>query len=126
MTIYNYHLDFSKGVEVLPQTLSIIRDDLIDHTSLPISIIYQNQIVAPIYFSINHTYNFLYAGATEIDGKAIAFMASSFAGKSTLTNYFIQRGHQLITDDKMATYESDGEIAIRKLKDLYYKITCIH
>jgi hypothetical protein len=35
-------------------------------------------------------------------------MAPSFGGKSTLTDYFIQRGHPLITDDKMATYEKDG------------------
>ena len=35
-------------------------------------------------------------------------MAPSFGGKSTLTDYFIQRGHPLITDDKMATFERDG------------------
>jgi hypothetical protein len=66
-------------------------------------------VVLPIYFSIAQKYRFLHAGAVEVDEKTVLFMAPSFGGKSTLTDYFIQRGHPLITDDKMATYESDGE-----------------
>lgn len=65
-------------------------------------------IVGPIYFSINRTYNFLHAGAVEIEDKPVLFMAPSHGGKSTLTDYFIQRGHPLITDDKMATFQRDG------------------
>lgn len=66
-------------------------------------------LVLPIYFSINKTYKFLHAGAVEVDGKAILFMAPSFGGKSTLTDYFLQKGELLITDDKMATFEKDGQ-----------------
>jgi hypothetical protein len=64
--------------------------------------------VLPIYFSISQKYRFLHAGAVEIDGQAVAFMAPSFGGKSTLTDYFLRRGHPLITDDKLATFERDG------------------
>lgn len=65
-------------------------------------------IVAPIYFSIGQVYKFLHAGAVEIEDKSVLFMAPSHGGKSTLTDYFIQHGHPLITDDKMATFERDG------------------
>lgn len=65
-------------------------------------------VVLPIYFSIAQKYRFLHAGAVEVEEKAILFMAPSFGGKSTLTDYFLQRGHPLITDDKLATYEADG------------------
>ncbi len=65
-------------------------------------------VVLPIYFSISQKYRFLHAGAVEIDGQAVAFMAPSFGGKSTLTDYFLRRGHPLITDDKLATFERDG------------------
>jgi hypothetical protein len=66
-------------------------------------------IVLPIYFSIGQVYKFLHAGAVEIADKPVLFMAPSHGGKSTLTDYFLQRGHPLITDDKMATFERDGE-----------------
>lgn len=66
-------------------------------------------VVLPIYFSITQTYKFLHAGAVEIDGDPVLFMAPSFGGKSTLTDYFIRRGHPLITDDKMATFERGGD-----------------
>lgn len=66
-------------------------------------------IVLPIYFSIGQVYKFLHAGAVEIEDKSVLFMAPSHGGKSTLTDYFLQRGHPLITDDKMATFEKDGE-----------------
>lgn len=65
-------------------------------------------VVLPIYFSISQTYRFLHAGAVEIEGKPVLFMAPSHGGKSTLTDYFLSRGHPLITDDKMATFERDG------------------
>lgn len=65
-------------------------------------------IALPIYFSIAQIYKFLHAGAIEIEAKTVLFMAPSFGGKSTLTDYFLQKGHPLVTDDKMATFERDG------------------
>jgi len=65
-------------------------------------------IVLPIYFSIGEVYKFLHAGAVEIEEKSVLFMAPSHGGKSTLTDYFIKQGHRLVTDDKLATYEENG------------------
>lgn len=65
-------------------------------------------LVLPIYLSIAQTYKFLHSGAVEVDEKTILFMAPSHGGKSTLTDYFLQKGHPLVTDDKMATFEKDG------------------
>jgi hypothetical protein len=65
-------------------------------------------VVLPVYFSISQTYRFLHAGAVEIDECSVLFMAPSHGGKSTLTDYFLSKAHPLITDDKMATFESDG------------------
>lgn len=66
-------------------------------------------LVLPIYFSISNTYKFLHAGSVEINRKTVLFMAPSHGGKSTLTDYFIQHGHLLVTDDKMATFEKGGD-----------------
>jgi len=65
-------------------------------------------LVLPIYLSIAQTYKFLHSGAVEVDEKTILFMAPSHGGKSTLIDYFLKKGHPLVTDDKMATFEKDG------------------
>jgi hypothetical protein len=64
--------------------------------------------VLPLYFTLEDTYIFLHAGAVEIDGKPILFTAESFGGKSTMTDFFMKKGHTMISDDKVATYEKDG------------------
>ena len=66
-------------------------------------------IVLPVYFIIEGTYEFLHAGAVEIDKQPVLFIAKSFGGKSTMTDYFMKRGHTMISDDKVATFEKDGE-----------------
>jgi hypothetical protein len=43
-----------------------------------------------------------HAGAVEIEGKAVAFLAPSHVGKSTLVNHFLTEGHALITDEHLA------------------------
>jgi len=35
-------------------------------------------------------------------------MGNSYAGKSTLTDYFLQKNHTLLSDDKLATYEQNA------------------
>lgn len=65
-------------------------------------------IVLPIFFTAEETYDFLHAGAVEIDNKPILFIAESFGGKSTLTDFFLQLGHTIISDDKVATYQDKG------------------
>jgi len=66
-------------------------------------------IVLPVFFTVEETYDFLHAGAVEVDGKPILFVAESFGGKSTMTDFFMKQGHTAVSDDKVATYEKDGQ-----------------
>ena len=61
-------------------------------------------IFLPLFFTLEGYYKFLHAGAVEVDGKVVLFIAPSMGGKSTLTDYFINQGHILVSDDKVATY----------------------
>lgn len=86
----------------------------------------------PILFTIENKYYFLHAGAVEVEKKPILFIANSFGGKSTLTNYFIKKNHTMISDDKVGTYNQDGKIMAvpsysyhrpyRKMEDLGIKV----
>ena len=64
----------------------------------------------PLVFEIENKYKILHVGSVEISGKSILFSASSYGGKSTLTDYFLKQGHRLIGDDT---------VAIEKQKDTY-------
>ena len=66
-------------------------------------------IVLPVFFTVEERYDFLHAGAIEIEGKPILFVAESFGGKSTMTDFFMKQGHTAVSDDKVATYEKDGQ-----------------
>ncbi len=55
----------------------------------------------PMSLEFNHVYHYLHVGAVETDGKTLFFSAPSFGGKSTLTDYFIQQGATLISDDAL-------------------------
>ena len=86
----------------------------------------------PIYFTIADTYYFLHAGAVRVNSKTVLFMADSMGGKSTTTDYFIQKGHTLVSDDKVGTFEEDGKFRLvssypyhrpyRKFEDLGLKV----
>ena len=89
-------------------------------------------IVLPIFFTLEETYDFLHAGAVEVDGKPILLIAESFGGKSTMTDFFMKHGHTMISDDKVATYEKKGQVfavsshahhrPYRKMEDLGYEV----
>ena len=53
-------------------------------------------------------YDFLHAGAVEVEGKPILFIAESFGGKSTITDYFMQQGHTMVADDCVGTYKKSN------------------
>jgi len=86
----------------------------------------------PIFFTITNEYYFLHAGAVRVSNKTILFMADSMGGKSTTTDYFIQKGHTLVSDDKVGTFEEDGIFKLvssypyhrpyRKFEDLGFKV----
>jgi hypothetical protein len=60
-------------------------------------------VFLPLYLTLEEKVDFIHAGAVLVDDEAIAFVAPSTGGKSTLTAHFLARGHQLVTDDKLAT-----------------------
>ena len=64
--------------------------------------------VLPIFFTLEEAYDFLHAGAVEVEGKPILFIAESFGGKSTMIDYFMKEGHTMISDDSVGTYEKGG------------------
>lgn len=52
----------------------------------------------------------LHGSAVVVNGKAYAFIGDSGAGKSTLASAFLQKGHELVTDDVIAvSLSSHGE-----------------
>lgn len=63
----------------------------------------------PLYYTLENIYHMLHMGAVEINGKACLFAAHSFGGKSTLTHYFLQRGHKLLSDDKLALFKHNND-----------------
>ncbi|WP_428356409.1 hypothetical protein [Methyloprofundus sp.] len=59
----------------------------------------------PLKFALEKRYEMLHVGAVEVAGRPIFFSAESFGGKSTLTDYFIQQGHALYSDDSLAIFQ---------------------
>ena len=89
-------------------------------------------LLLPLYFTLEDKYDFLHAGAVEIDGRPVLFIAPSMGGKSTLTDYFIRKGHALVSDDKVPTFVRDGKFMAvgshpyhrpyRKFEELGYRV----
>jgi serine kinase of HPr protein (carbohydrate metabolism regulator) len=99
----------------------------------------------PILFTLENRYYFLHAGSVEVEDKPILFIADSFGGKSTMTDFFMKKGHTMISDDKVGIFQDErGMIAVpsyayhrpyRQMEDLGYfvenfakeakKIACI-
>ena len=48
-------------------------------------------------------------GSVEIGGKPVVFSAFSFGGKSTMTDYFLQKGHTMLSDDSLAIDKRGNE-----------------
>jgi serine kinase of HPr protein (carbohydrate metabolism regulator) len=84
----------------------------------------------PVLFTLEDIYYFLHAGAVEVEDEPILFIAASFGGKSTMTDFFMKKGHTMISDDKVAIYKDGNDmIAVpsysyhrpyRKMEDLGY------
>ena len=89
-------------------------------------------LLLPLYMTLENMYDFLHAGAVEVEGKPIFFIAPSMGGKSTMTDYFIKQGHPLVSDDKVPTFISDGKFMAvgshpyhrpyRKFEELGYRV----
>jgi len=66
--------------------------------------------VLPVVLTLEDRYTFLHVGAVEVEGAPIIFSAESFGGKSTMTDYFIGRGHAMLCDDSLGTYSENGKV----------------
>jgi len=64
-------------------------------------------IVLPLFWTLEGSFYFLHTGSVLIEGKAVLFMGESYAGKSTMTDLFLQKQHPLLSDDKLATFYDD-------------------
>ncbi|RLA69295.1 MAG: hypothetical protein DRG09_06145 [Epsilonproteobacteria bacterium] len=86
----------------------------------------------PLVFELERIYRILHVGAVEVAGNVILFSAFSFGGKSTLTDYFIKKGHTMLSDDTLGIVrEKDGYKTIasypfhrpyRKAEELGYPV----
>jgi len=79
-----------------------------DHDANLLSFWFIHQML-PMYMTLEGMYDFIHAGAVEVDGKPIFFIAPSMGGKSTLTDYFIKKDHRLVSDDKVPTFIQDNK-----------------
>jgi len=66
-------------------------------------------ILLPLWFTVEGKYEFFHACSVEIDETPVLFTAPSMGGKSTLTDYFLGKGHALVSDDKVAVVEESGD-----------------
>lgn len=65
-------------------------------------------IFLPVYLTLERGYDFIHSAAVAVDGEPILFIAPSMGGKSTLGDYFLRRGHPMLSDDKVATFLHEG------------------
>jgi len=89
-------------------------------------------IFLPLYLTLEGLYEFIHASAVDIANHTLLFTAPSHGGKSTLTDFFVQQGHRLVSDDKVATFfEDETYFAVpshpnhrpyRKFEDLGYRV----
>lgn len=65
-------------------------------------------IVLPFWLTLSRSAVFLHASAIVVGNTATLFMAPTGTGKSTLAKYMVNRGHQFLSDDKLALRYADG------------------
>jgi hypothetical protein len=63
----------------------------------------------PLQLTLEQSHKILHTSSVMIENKAILFSAFSFGGKSTLTAYFVDKGHQLLADDSIGIVKEKEE-----------------
>jgi hypothetical protein len=61
----------------------------------------------PLVLELDNRYHILHVSGVKIAEKAVLFSAFSGGGKSTLIDYFIQKGHAVYGDDTVAVKEDN-------------------
>jgi hypothetical protein len=90
-------------------------------------------LLLPLFLTLENRYSIFHGGAVVVEGKAVMFAAPSMGGKSTMTDYFIRKGHTLLSDDKIVTFMDEGKLMAagshpyhrpyRKFEDLGYRVS---
>lgn len=68
--------------------------------------------ILPVYLLLDSRFDFLHGSAIDVNGKAVAFLADAMGGKSTLADFFVKRGHALLTDDHLGILLELGFLAV--------------
>ena len=61
----------------------------------------------PLVLELRNIYHILHVGAVEVEKRVILFSALSFGGKSTLTDFFLTKGHKLLSDDTLGVLKDN-------------------
>lgn len=81
-----------------------IRYVLHDQGTQPFLVFWFVHIFLPMYLTLERGHDFIHAAGVEVGDKAILLLAPSTGGKSTLGEYFLNQGHAMVSDDKVATF----------------------
>ncbi len=66
----------------------------------------------PLVLELSNIYHVLHVSAVQIKEKTILFSAFSGGGKSTLTDFFIQKGHVVYGDDTIAINDANNQYEV--------------
>jgi hypothetical protein len=66
----------------------------------------------PLVLEWQKVAHILHVGGVEVAGKVLLFSAFSGGGKSTLTSYFLDKGHTIYGDDTVALRMLEGEVEV--------------
>ena len=87
----------------------VIEYQLHEQGTQPLLVFWFVHIFLPLHLTLERGWDFIHAAAVEVDAQPVLFIAPSTGGKSTLGDYFLQRGHPMLSDDKVATFLSAGQ-----------------
>ena len=87
----------------------VIEYQLHERRSQALLVFWFVHIFLPLHLTLERGWDFIHAAAVEVDAQPVLFIAPSTGGKSTLGDYFLQRGHPMLSDDKVATSLHEGQ-----------------
>jgi len=62
----------------------------------------------PLVLELSKIYHILHVSSVQLNEKVVLFSAFSGGGKSTLLNYFLNKGHRIYGDDTLAIQEENN------------------
>jgi len=68
--------------------------------------------IIPIYLMLQQESILLHASSVKVNQGAILFLAPSFGGKSTLADFFVTKGHKLLSDDKIRLHREEYQYRV--------------